>query len=69
MSGGLTQAAIDRLGAELGDLLDQRHNLTGLSHHREDDGRPLDFYREVLGWTPWSKQEEAAQAMNSAPDG
>ena len=59
--------ALNRLKAELGDLLDQRHNLTGLSHYRQYDGRPLDFYRDVLGWTPWSRQEEAAQAIEDEP--
>ena len=67
MSGGLTQTAIDRLGTELGELLDQRHNLRGLSHYRQYDGRPLDFYREVLGWTPWSKQVEVALAIEEEP--
>ena len=61
------QSAVKRLRSELGELLEARENVQDLADYRVYDGRPLDFFRDVLSWTPWSKKIEATQAIDEHP--
>ncbi|MGH7558631.1 MAG: hypothetical protein ACREMD_12805 [Gemmatimonadota bacterium] len=58
----MTQATLQRLQREVGELLERHDRGRDLSELEVYRGRPIDFAREVLGVTFWGVQEEIARA-------
>lgn len=61
------KGAIERLGRDLGDLLERHETARDLRESERYAEDPVGFFREVLGGEPWSKQEEMALAVLESP--
>lgn len=57
---------LDRLHADLGELLARHAGSRGGDHGRRRDD-PVGFLREVLGAEPWEAQERVAEAVRDHP--
>ncbi|MFH1833760.1 MAG: hypothetical protein ABH877_01945, partial [bacterium] len=59
--------AVEALRTELGEILEEQTKAVDLAAHRAYDGRPVEFMREVLGFEPWSRQEEVVLTLERHP--
>jgi len=59
----MSQARLDRLASDLGDLLSRQDRRAGLPDLRKYKDDPCGFARDVLGFEPYPKQAEILEAM------
>lgn len=61
----MANAELERLRGEVGDLVARHAETRGAADFARYKGRPVDFFREVLGFEPFEKQIEVAESFHS----
>lgn len=67
MSRSSRTAAIHRLQAELGELVESHRRSATIDHFDRYRNDPHGFIRDVLQWEPWARQTEIIDAVQNNP--
>lgn len=60
-------SAVEKLQTDIGALVAEHRGRRGLQDFARYANDPIGFFRDVLKWTPWSRQEEIALLVRDHP--